>query len=115
MSGDPGTAREQSGADLVIDTLIRLGCRHAFNITGLGMHGLAASFYRRRDEIGYLSHVNETNLALMAQGYCRETRKPAFCFVYHASGTALALMSITTAWADRAPLILVTSSDSRKT
>ena len=104
-----------TGADLVTDTLIRLGCRHVFNITGLGMHSLAASLYRRRAEIGYLSHVNETNLALMAQGYARQTRSPAFCFVYNASGTALALMSLTTAWADHAPLVLVTSSNSRTT
>ena len=102
-----------SGADLVTDTLIRLGCKHVFNITGLGMHTLVTSFYRRRRELGYLSHVNETNLALMAQGYARQTRRPAFCFVYQASGTALGMMALTTAWADHAPLVIVSTGSSR--
>ena len=102
-----------SGAELVTDTLIQLGCKHVFNITGLGMHSLVTSFYRRRHELGYISDVNETNLALMAQGYTRQTRKPAFCFTYQASGTALAMMAMTTAWADHAPLVIVSTGSAR--
>lgn len=103
------------GADLIVDTLIRLGARHAFNVIGLGMYDLGDAFHARRDAIAYISHVNETNLALVAQGYARATRKPTFCFVYYASGTGLAMASLTSAWADRAPLVLVSTTGSRLT
>ncbi len=102
------------GADLVVETLIRLGVRHAFNVIGLGMYDLGHAFTERRADIAYISHVNETNLALMAQGYSRGTGKPAFCFVYYASGTGLAMASLTSAWADRAPLVLVSTTNTHR-
>lgn len=100
-------------ADLTVDTLIELGASHAFNVIGIGMFDLGDAFYQKRGKIRYVSHVNETNLALMAQGYARTTRAPTFCFVYYSSGTALAMASLTSAWADRAPLVLVSATSSR--
>lgn len=102
------------GADLVVETLVRLGVKHAFNVIGLGMYDLGHAFHERRDDIAYISHLNETNLALMAQGYARGTGKPAFCFVYYASGTGLAMASLTSAWADRAPLVLVSTTNTQR-
>lgn len=104
-----------TGADLLIDTLVGLGAEKVFNITGLGMLGLARALLTRRNEIEYVSHLNETNLTMMAQGYARQTGKPTFCIVYHASGTALAMMSVTTAWADNIPMVLVSTTGSRTT
>ena len=102
------------GADLVVDTLVGLGVRHAFNILGIGMLGLGEAFYKRREDIEYVSAFNETDLALMTQGYARELRKPAFACVYHSSGTALAMMAMTVAWADHIPLVLVSTTSSRR-
>ncbi|AJE48457.1 thiamine pyrophosphate TPP-binding domain-containing protein [Celeribacter indicus] len=104
-----------TGADLVVDTLVRLGAEKVFNIVGLGMLGLGRAFLNRRNEIGYVGHLNETNLSLMAQGYARQTGKPTFCIVYHSSGTALAMMSLTTAWADNVPMVLVSTTGARMT
>jgi thiamine pyrophosphate-dependent acetolactate synthase large subunit-like protein len=101
------------GSDLIVDALIKLDVRHAFNVIGLGMYDLGDAFYERRSQIEYVSHLNETNLALAAQGYARVTRKPAFCFLYYSSGTALAMPSMVTAWADRAPMVFVSISNSR--
>jgi len=103
------------GADLFVDALIRLGVSDAFNVIGLGMYPLGDAFHRRRDEIRYISHVNETNLSLVAQGYARATRRPACAIVYYSSGTSLALIGLTVAWADRAPLVLVSTTGSRRT
>ena len=105
----------KTGADLMVDTMVALGADHVFTILGIGMVGLGQALFRRRNEIGYVGHLNETNLALMAQGYSRQNDKPSFCVVYHASGTALAMMSITTAWADKSPFILVSTTSSRHT
>jgi len=101
------------GSDLIVDTLIQLDVRDAFNVIGLGMYDLGDAFFERRGEINYISHLNETNLGLAAQGYARVTRKPAFCFLYYSSGTALAMPSMVTAWADRAPMVFVSISNSR--
>jgi benzoylformate decarboxylase/acetolactate synthase-1/2/3 large subunit len=103
------------GADLFVDTLIRLGVSDAFNVIGLGMYPLGDAFHRRRSEIRYISHVNETNLSLVAQGYARATRRPACATVYYSSGTSLAMIGLTVAWADRAPLVLVSTTNSRRT
>ena len=102
------------GADAFVDTLIRLGVEDAFNVIGLGMYPLGDAFHRRRGEIRYISHVNETNLALVAQGYARARRRPACAIVYYSSGTSLAMIGLTVAWADRAPLVLVSTTNSRR-
>lgn len=104
-----------TGADLVVDTLVALGADKVFNIIGLGMLGLGRALLNRRNEIGYVSHLNETNLSLMAQGYARQTGQPAFCIVYHSSGTALSMMSLTTAWADNVPMVLLSTTGARMT
>ena len=62
MTHDSG----MSGADLVADTLIRLGCKHVFNITGLGMHRLVASFYKRRSQLTYLSQTHCSSSVALA-------------------------------------------------
>ncbi|MZR13708.1 hypothetical protein GQE99_11845 [Maritimibacter sp. DP07] len=111
----PRDRRTINGADLVVEALLEVGAEKVFSIIGLGMLGLGRAFYDRRDEIGYVGHLNETNLTMMAQGYARQTGKPTFCFVYHASGTALSMMSMTTAWADNVPMVFVSTSSARST
>jgi thiamine pyrophosphate-dependent acetolactate synthase large subunit-like protein len=109
------TDRPQRGADLFVDALVRLGATDAFNIVGTGMYPLGDAFYRRRDEIRYISHLNESNLTLVAQGYARATRKPACAILYYSSGTALGMVGMTTAWADHVPLVVVSTTSSRIT
>ena len=107
------TAFPRTGADLLVDAMAQLGADRIFTIVGIGMVGLGQTLFRRRDEVAYVGHLNETNLALAAQGYARQSNKPAVCAVYHASGTALAMMSVTTAWADHSPLILISATSSQ--
>ncbi|MBB5159433.1 thiamine pyrophosphate-binding protein [Saccharopolyspora phatthalungensis] len=102
-----------NGAELLTRSLVRLGVEHVFNIPGLGLFPLVEAFYRHRDEMRYITALNETNLALIANGYARATGKPAFVNVYHASGTALAMMAVTTAWGENVPLVLTTTTSSR--
>jgi thiamine pyrophosphate-dependent acetolactate synthase large subunit-like protein len=108
------TTSSASGAELLVRSLIRLGVQDAFQIAGLGLLPLAEAFHRHDDEIRYISALNETNLALIAGGYARAKRQAAFVNVYHASGTALAMMAVTTAWAEGVPLVFTTTTSSRK-
>ncbi len=105
----------QRGADLFVDTLVRLGAKDAFNIVGTGMYPLGDAFYRRRDDIRYISHLNESNLTLVAQGYARASRKPVCAILYYSSGTALGMVGMTVAWADHVPLVVVSTTSSRIT
>lgn len=102
-----------NGAELLVRTLVRLGVKDAFNIVGLGLFPLAEAFYGHRDEVRYVSALNETNLGLIANGYARANRSAAFVNVYHASGTALGMMALTTAWAESVPMVFTTTSSSR--
>ncbi|MDL5159062.1 thiamine pyrophosphate-binding protein [Actinomycetospora termitidis] len=102
-----------TGAESLVRTLVRLGVHDAFNIVGLGLFPLAEAFYAHRDEVRYVSALNETNLGLMAAGYARANRSAAFVNVYHASGTGLGMMALTTAWADGVPMVFTTTTSSR--
>ena len=103
-----------TGAEIIVQALTANGITHVFNVPGLGIHPLLGSVRARRDKIFYFSTPNETAAALMADGYGRAARKPAFVNVYHTSGTALAMMGVTTAWGDRSPMIFTTTTNSRK-
>jgi benzoylformate decarboxylase/acetolactate synthase-1/2/3 large subunit len=109
----PHRTEEITGAELLVRTLVRLGVADAFNIVGLGLFPLAEALYAHRDRIRYVTALNETNLALMATGYARAAGSAAFVNVYHASGTALGMMGVTTAWAEQVPLVYTTTSSSR--
>lgn len=102
-----------SGADLLVRTLIELESRHVFNVPGFGMQPFIEAIDRRRHELDYVTSVNETNIGLIAHGYASASGRPAFLNVYHASGSALAMIAMTTAWAERVPLVLTTTTTAR--
>ncbi|MBL0420723.1 thiamine pyrophosphate-binding protein [Ramlibacter sp. AW1] len=103
-----------SGAELIARCLVGNGITHVFNVPGLGLQPLIDALRRHREELQYYCGPSETAVALMADGYGRATRRPAFVNVYHASGTALAMMGVTTAWADRSPMLFTSTTTSRK-
>ena len=102
-----------SGAEAVARTLARLEVEFAFNVPGFGLQPLVDALDHHRTEIRYVSSVNETNIALVANGYARASGRPAFLSVYHASGTALAMMGVTTAWADNVPMVIASTTAAR--
>jgi thiamine pyrophosphate-dependent acetolactate synthase large subunit-like protein len=103
-----------SGSELIAQSLVKHGIDHFFNIWGLGIVPLINAIHAHRDKIRYISALNETSLALIAEGYSRASRKPAFVNVYHTSGTALSMVAVTVAWADHSPLIITSTTSSRK-
>lgn len=104
---------EITGAELLARSLIASGITHVFNVPGLGMFPLLDAIRKHRDQLSYFSGPNETAVTLMADGYGRAAGRPAFVNVYHASGTALAMMGVTTAWADRSPMVFTSTTSSR--
>lgn len=109
MTGS-GQPVPRTGASVLVDALVANGVPITMNIAGLGMWAFAEAAHDRRDEIRYVSGVNETAIALMAEGWGRATGTPALLDVYFSSGTQLASVALGTAWADRVPLILLTTA-----
>jgi len=103
-----------SGAELIARCLIAHGITHVFNVPGLGLQPLIDALRKHHNELQYFCGPSETAVALMADGYGRACRKPAFVNVYHASGTALAMVGVTTAWADHSPMLFTSTTTSRK-
>ncbi|MFC0385184.1 thiamine pyrophosphate-binding protein [Muricoccus vinaceus] len=103
-----------TGAELIARCLITNGITHAFNVPGVGIHPLLDALKRHHGSIRYLTGPSETAVGLMADGFGRATGRPAFVNLYHASGTALAFMGLTTAWADRSPMLFTTTTGSRR-
>ena len=104
-------AARVNGAEVIVRSLEKNGVTHVFNLPGHGMGPLVNALDDHRSRLRYVSGVNETNVATIAEGYARATRKPAFINVYHSSGTALAMFAISTAWADHTPMVLSTTAD----
>lgn len=103
-----------TGAEVIARALVANGITQIFNVPGFGIHPLIDAIKRQGDALDYKCGPSETAVGLMADGYGRATGKPAFVNVYHASGTALAMMGVTTAWADCSPMIFTTTTTSRR-
>lgn len=101
-----------TGAGLVTRALEANGVEYFFNVAGNGIFPLIEAVHR--SELRYVSGVNETAVALVAEGYARATRGPAVLNLYHSSGTALAMVGLTVAWADNTPLVVTTTTNSRR-
>lgn len=108
MSTDGG---EITGAQAFVRTLEAHGVEHFFNLIGFGTFPVVEAI--AGSDIEYVGGVNETAVALAAEGYARATRRPAVANFYHSSGTALALMAVTVAWADRTPLVFTSTTSDR--
>ena len=108
------TVNQISGSELIARSLVKHGIDHFFNIVGIGIFPLVDAIHGQRDKIRYISALNETSLALIAEGYARASRRPTFVNVYHSSGTALSMVAVTVAWADHSPLIIMSTTSSRK-
>lgn len=102
-----------NGAEILTRSLIANGIDTVFNVPGYGIHPLTDAMMRHRDSLTYRTAPSETAVGLMAEGYGRVTGRPAFVNVYHASGTALAMMGLTVAWGDRTPMIFSTTTSGR--
>lgn len=102
------------GAEILVRSLIANGIETVFNVPGYGIHPFTDALMRHKDEIDYRTGPSETAIGLMAEGYGRISKRPAFVNVYHASGTALAMMGLTVAWGDRTPMIFSTTTSGRR-
>ncbi|KAI1626174.1 acetolactate synthase I/II/III large subunit [Exophiala viscosa] len=100
--------RELLGGDLVAQSLKQLGAEVAFGLHG----GHLDAFLIGCTLIGIkiIDTRHETTAVQAAEGYAKLSGKAGFCFVTANSGFSNALPGLATAFADRSPIFVITSS-----
>lgn len=100
--------REFTGGDLLAQTLRHLGVEVAFGLHG----GHLDAFLVASDEVGIklIDTRHETTAVQAAEGYAKVANKVGCCFVTANSGFSNGLPGLATAFADRSPIVCITSS-----
>ena len=100
------TTRLQSGAQLLINTLLERGVRHVFGYPG----GAIMPLYDALVGSG-LEHIlcrHEQGAALAADGYGRVTRKAGVCIATSGPGATNLVTGIANAFMDSVPMVIIT-------
>ncbi|KAK3073330.1 hypothetical protein LTR53_005178 [Teratosphaeriaceae sp. CCFEE 6253] len=100
--------REVNGGDLLAQVLRHLGTEVAFGLHG----GHLDAFLLGAEECGIklVDTRHETAAVQAAEGYAKISGKPGVCFVTANSGFANGLPGLMSAFADRSPVVCITSS-----
>jgi len=105
-----GTVRNP-GSDFMIDCMREVGIEYVAAIPGSTFRGLQESviaFDGRKPE--WITVTHEEISGAMAHGYYKASGKPMALMVHNSVGTQHAAMSVYDAWADRAPMMILTGN-----
>jgi thiamine pyrophosphate-dependent acetolactate synthase large subunit-like protein len=100
--------RSTDGGELVARTLKQFGVEVAFGLHGGHLDSLLVGLHRNR--IRLIDTRHEAVAVNAADGYARATGRLGVAFATAASGYSNAIAGLATAYADRSPLLLLTSS-----
>ncbi|YAI81799.1 MAG: biosynthetic-type acetolactate synthase large subunit [cyanobacterium endosymbiont of Rhopalodia sterrenbergii] len=111
----PGTPQRQTGAFVLIDSLVRQGVKHIFGYPGGAILPIYDELYRAETR-GDLQHFlvrHEQGAAHAADGYARATGKVGVCFGTSGPGATNLVTGIATAHMDSIPMVIVTGQVGR--
>ncbi|MFM7245204.1 MAG: thiamine pyrophosphate-binding protein, partial [Planctomycetaceae bacterium] len=97
-----------SGADVVVESLVRHGCDVIFAYPGGASMPLHQSLTRYKDQIRTILPRHEQGGAFAAQGYSRTTGKPGVCMGTSGPGALNLVTAIADAKLDSIPLVVLT-------
>jgi acetolactate synthase-1/2/3 large subunit len=100
--------RTVDGGELVARTLKEFGVEVAFGLHGGHLDSLLVGL--RRNGLGLIDTRHEAVAVNAADGYARVTGRLGVAFATAASGYSNAIAGLATAYADRSPVLLLTSS-----
>ena len=100
--------RERSGAEAVVEALVRAGVEVVFALPGQQLDELFNAFYHARDKIRLIHPRHEQATAYMANGYALATGKLGVAVVVPGPGLLNASAALSTGWAANAPVLCVT-------
>jgi acetolactate synthase I/II/III large subunit len=107
----PGsTAIRLSGAQIIVDHLVRQGVRHVTGIPGHGCWTVVDALLDRADEIRSVQVMHEQSAVHLADGYYRACGRPIMAFTSIGPGAANTVVGMATAYVDSTAVALLTGS-----
>ena len=104
----PSAAAKMSGADILVQSLIRHGVDVVFAYPGGASMPIHQSFTKVTDKLRTILPRHEQGGGFMAHGYSRTTGKPSVCFSTSGPGATNFVTCIADAKMDSIPMIAIT-------
>jgi acetolactate synthase I/II/III large subunit len=104
------TPRRLTGAEIVVEYLVRQGVRYAAGIPGHGCWTLTDALLDRSDEIRTVQVMHEQSAAHLADGFYRASGEPMLAFTSIGPGATNTVIGVATAYVDSTALALFTGS-----
>jgi acetolactate synthase-1/2/3 large subunit len=101
---------DQTGADLIVDYLIRENVPYIFGLCGHGNIGFIDSLYARSEAIKTVSVHHESVCGFMADVYYRVSGQPCATFTSCGPGSANMPIALGNAFFDSVPFLAVTGN-----
>ncbi len=96
----------QTGAQILVDSLITHGSRLAFGVPGESFLSVLDAMLDVEDQFKFVICRQEGGAANMADAYGKLTGEPGLCFVTRGPGASNAAVGLHTAFQDSTPMIL---------
>jgi acetolactate synthase-1/2/3 large subunit len=110
MTDDPSAARRLSGAQILVEYLVREGVPFAAGIPGHGSWTVVDALLDRRDEIRTIQVMHEQSAVHLGDGYYRVTGRPMMAFTSIGPGQTNTVIGMATAMSDSTAVLLMTGS-----
>jgi acetolactate synthase I/II/III large subunit len=99
-----------TGAEYIVDYLIKQRMPYIFGLCGHGILGLLDGLFDRSDEIKTISVHHEAVAAFMADAYFRVTQKPVATYTSCGPGSTNLLVAVAAAFADSSAMLNITGN-----
>ena len=105
-----GIPQRLTGAQIIVESLVRHGVRHAAGIPGHGCWTLTDALLDRADEIRTIQVMHEQSAVHLADGFYRASGEPMLAFTSIGPGATNTVMGMATAYVDSTAVALFTGS-----
>src|SRR5918998_6674154 len=102
--------RRLTGAQIVVEHLVREGVRFAAGIPGHGCWTLTDALLDRSDAISTVQVMHEQSAVHLADGYYRASGRPLLAFTSIGPGATNTVIGMATAYVDSTAVMLMTGS-----
>lgn len=103
-------AQRLTGAEIIVEYLVKSGVRYAAGIPGHGAWTLTDALLDRSDEIRSVQVMHEQSAVHLADGYYRASGEPMLAFTSIGPGATNAVIGMATAYVDSTAVALFTGS-----
>ena len=110
MGSEAVGARRLTGAQILVEYLVRQGVPYAVGIPGHGCWNLTDVLLDHADRVRTIQVMHEQSAVHVADGYYRVTGRPLLAFTSIGPGQANTVIGMATAYADSTAVMLMTGS-----